>query len=255
MKFSAKTVMKTATFRDLSLGRHQGVLGENPLSGYLDSRERYSTHTMGNLAVYAAFTGVVVALALSLLNLYRVATRPEMDIDTSREALIEEGEVDGYGHGACAKGGGDMGTYEPAEEPPLSCRDNQGAVAAAEVPADRAAEDSGRECPLDEIYSEESEPQDQARLPSSTHADGQEKPQVSIQDADLATRKYKPLKISAVVAAAAPHSNTSSREEESQDTDGPQTETEKMRQLYSVLQQQRQSFRNKKDKEGKPVLL
>ena len=90
MKFSAKTTMKTATFRDLSLGRHQGVLGENPLAGYLDARERYRPRTLGNLAVYAAFTGVVVALALSLLNLYRVATRPEMEGDACRDALIDE---------------------------------------------------------------------------------------------------------------------------------------------------------------------
>ena len=39
MKFSTKTVMKMATFRNLSLGRNQGSLVVNPLAGYLDARE------------------------------------------------------------------------------------------------------------------------------------------------------------------------------------------------------------------------
>ncbi|CAB9504054.1 expressed unknown protein [Seminavis robusta] len=40
MKFMAKTEMKTASFRDILLANAQGTLVENPLQGYMDSRNR-----------------------------------------------------------------------------------------------------------------------------------------------------------------------------------------------------------------------
>lgn len=52
MKFSAKTVMKTATFRDLSLGRTQATLVEYPLSGFFDNTDHYQKNTMENIRTY-----------------------------------------------------------------------------------------------------------------------------------------------------------------------------------------------------------
>eukprot|EP00804_Cyclotella_cryptica_P002572 CCRYP_010406-RA/>CCRYP_010406-RA protein AED:0.04 eAED:0.04 QI:451/1/1/1/1/1/3/884/508 len=75
MKFSAKTVMKTATFRDLSLGMHQGTLAENPLSGYFDASQQYRVHTLGNVATYLFLVATSAAFILSVLNFFRVVKR------------------------------------------------------------------------------------------------------------------------------------------------------------------------------------
>ena len=73
MKFSAKTVMKTATFRDLSLGRTQATLVEYPLSGFFDEADHYRLDTMGNIATYFCLSAVTFALFYSLYNLYIVS--------------------------------------------------------------------------------------------------------------------------------------------------------------------------------------
>ena len=75
MKFSAKTVMKTATFRDLSLGRYQGSLVEYPLSGYFDASKQYRQKTWGNVGTYFFLASASCVLLLSLWNLVRVAGR------------------------------------------------------------------------------------------------------------------------------------------------------------------------------------
>ena len=72
MKFSAKTVMKTATFRDLSLGRTQATLVEYPLSGFFADTDHYHRNTMSNVKTYAFLTATVVGLVYSVFNLYVV---------------------------------------------------------------------------------------------------------------------------------------------------------------------------------------
>jgi hypothetical protein len=72
MKFSAKTVMKTATFRDLSLGRTQTTLVEYPLSGFFVDTDHYQRHTMTNIRTYAFFSVTVIGLLYSVFNLYMV---------------------------------------------------------------------------------------------------------------------------------------------------------------------------------------
>ena len=91
MKFSAKTVMKTATFRDLSLGRYQGSLAENPLSGYVDSSTEYQQQSMGNVSTYFFLVGASAALCLSLWNLYRVvkqSRRGNVGGSTNSDSLL-----------------------------------------------------------------------------------------------------------------------------------------------------------------------
>jgi hypothetical protein len=74
MKFSAKTVMKTATFRDLSLARHQGTLAENPLSGYFDVSHTYD-HSKENFTTYFLLITASTGLFLALVNMALVALR------------------------------------------------------------------------------------------------------------------------------------------------------------------------------------
>ena len=72
MKFSAKTYMQTATFRDLSLGRSQSTLVDSPLSGYFLSTDHYQKNTLGNFKTYGFLTFTVVALIYSVYNLSAV---------------------------------------------------------------------------------------------------------------------------------------------------------------------------------------
>ena len=91
MKFSAKTVMKTATFRDLSLGRNQGSLVEYPLSGYFDASQQYRRQTMGNVATYFFLVAAAAALVLSLWNLYKVskqARRSNVGVAANSDSLL-----------------------------------------------------------------------------------------------------------------------------------------------------------------------
>jgi hypothetical protein len=82
MKFSAKTVMKTATFRDMSLGRIQNSLVETPLSGYLNSRGKYQVQKFESFLTYCFFFVATAALLCStcwLFNSIRKA-REEMKL-------------------------------------------------------------------------------------------------------------------------------------------------------------------------------
>jgi len=91
MKFSAKTVMKTATFRDLSLGRTQQTLVEYPLSGFLDESDHYHRHTMDNIATYFYLCAAVLATIYSLYNLYIVwkAAKAEQTTGDKKSSLLQ----------------------------------------------------------------------------------------------------------------------------------------------------------------------
>ena len=73
MKFSAKTTMHTATFRDLSLGRNQATLVKYPLSGFFDEQDRYTRDVVGNFVTYFFFASVVFGFLYSVYYLYKVA--------------------------------------------------------------------------------------------------------------------------------------------------------------------------------------
>jgi len=91
MKFSAKTIMKTATFRDLSLGRTQVTLVEYPLSGFFDEADHYRQDTMGNIGTYFCLSAAVFALFYSLYNLFIVskATKAEQLLGDNTNSLLE----------------------------------------------------------------------------------------------------------------------------------------------------------------------
>lgn len=61
--------MKTATFRDLSLGRIQTTLVEYPLSGFFDDSDHYRSATMGNIWTYFFFSIVTFALFFACFDL------------------------------------------------------------------------------------------------------------------------------------------------------------------------------------------
>jgi hypothetical protein len=75
MKFSAKTVMKTATFRDLSLAKHQGTLVKDPLAGYYDDRHLYRHRGWQHTGNYFFLFLSCGALAFSVWNFYKVHTQ------------------------------------------------------------------------------------------------------------------------------------------------------------------------------------
>ena len=69
MKFMAKTTMKTATFRDVSLATAQGTLVDSPLSGYLATSKASST---GAVTTYLFLFASVTVLVYGLVK-YRSA--------------------------------------------------------------------------------------------------------------------------------------------------------------------------------------
>jgi len=79
MKFSAKTVMKTATLRDLSLGRTQATLVEYPLSGFFEDTDHYRRDTMGNIGTYLFFCAAVCAMLFSLFNLCVISRAAKLE--------------------------------------------------------------------------------------------------------------------------------------------------------------------------------
>jgi len=88
MKFSAKTVMKTATFRDLSLGNTQGSLVEFPLSGYINASEEYQSHKKETFFMYFSLVAVSSAFLFSLFKLYKALKEPEPSIEPLTEELL-----------------------------------------------------------------------------------------------------------------------------------------------------------------------
>ena len=92
MKFSAKTVMKTATFRDLSLGRTQTTLVEYPLSGFFSDSDHYQLHTLDNVKTYLGFFAVLIAFVYSLYNLVVVwRTRRTEETESQQEEFLAQG--------------------------------------------------------------------------------------------------------------------------------------------------------------------
>lgn len=87
MKFSAKTVMKTATFRDLSTGSNQGTLAEYPLSGFIDQGAKYQRHTLGNLVTYFFLASAVSLFCYSLWTLIKT-TKGMGGMTSLRSALL-----------------------------------------------------------------------------------------------------------------------------------------------------------------------
>jgi hypothetical protein len=79
MKFSAKTVMYTATFRDLALGKMQHTLVETQMSKYYDSS--YEQDFIGNFVTYFVFTSALLCLLTSLVCCYRCKQQGEYDVD------------------------------------------------------------------------------------------------------------------------------------------------------------------------------
>lgn len=92
MKFSAKTVMKTATFRDLHMGRTQATLVEYPLSGFFSEADHYSRNTLGNIGTYFCVSLVTFALFYSLFNLYTVWKKASAEKvkDNNKDSLLQE---------------------------------------------------------------------------------------------------------------------------------------------------------------------
>ena len=93
MKFSAKTVMKTATFRDLSLGSIQGSLAEYPLSGFIDSSKKYQRKTLANFFTWSFFVAVTCALCYSLWNLHKESKHRRL-MPTLRASLLGDDQAD-----------------------------------------------------------------------------------------------------------------------------------------------------------------
>jgi hypothetical protein len=55
MKFSAKTYMQTATFRDMSLGRKHNTMADSPLAGFYHNAE-YQSYFWTNFWTYFMFS-------------------------------------------------------------------------------------------------------------------------------------------------------------------------------------------------------
>lgn len=91
IKFSAQTRLQTATFRDLSLGKHQGTLAEYQLSGFVDAKKDDHSKTRGNFITYS-FLFLSSCTFFSLWNLYKVAksSRRRGDDASSQDALIDD---------------------------------------------------------------------------------------------------------------------------------------------------------------------
>ncbi len=92
IKFSAQTRLQTATFRGLSLGKHQGTLTKYPLSGFVDAKKEYHSKTRGNFIKYSFLFLSSCAFCFSLWNLYKVTknTRQRGNDASSQDALIDD---------------------------------------------------------------------------------------------------------------------------------------------------------------------
>ena len=98
MKFSAKTTMETATFRDIMLARIQNSLVERPLAGYLQTKGNYRGERFANALTTLFFLAASFLLIFALITLVKVALaakRAKIDIESSGdlkdELLVEKG--------------------------------------------------------------------------------------------------------------------------------------------------------------------
>lgn len=95
MKFSAKTTMETATFRDMSLGRSQNSLADSPLAGYLNSGSHYRAALLGNFLTYVFLLLSTCALCYSCVSLYRAKVDTDYDLSSAvKDSLLGEHQLD-----------------------------------------------------------------------------------------------------------------------------------------------------------------
>lgn len=94
MKFSAKTVMQTATFRDMSLARAQNSLASKPLSGFMNLDHYYRNEFFGNVFTYLLLGFSLFCLCYSLVFLYKVRRDTNYDFaDIQGDLLAEKGQL------------------------------------------------------------------------------------------------------------------------------------------------------------------
>ena len=72
MKFSAKTVMRTASFRDLAIANLQGTLTSHSLSGYVDQTYEFHSHTKTNALTYTFLISMCMLCVASLVYLVKI---------------------------------------------------------------------------------------------------------------------------------------------------------------------------------------
>ena len=87
MKFSAKTVMKTATFQDLATGYNQGTMVEFPLAGFVDHSSVYAKHTAANVATYIFLSSAILIFGYTLWTLKKFMNKSRV-LPTLRAALL-----------------------------------------------------------------------------------------------------------------------------------------------------------------------
>jgi hypothetical protein len=93
MKFSAKTTMYTATFRDLSLARTQNSLATAPMSGYWNSDKHYRRAWIGNIVTYGFLFLATACLCCACVSLYKAKTETDYDLSgVFRDSLLSEKE-------------------------------------------------------------------------------------------------------------------------------------------------------------------
>lgn len=98
MKFSAKTTMETATFRDIMLAKVQNTLVEKPLAGYLKTKGNYRGEQGANAWTTIFFTLAVSFFVFSIVILGKVyyeAKEAQKEIgsagDLKDDLLVEKG--------------------------------------------------------------------------------------------------------------------------------------------------------------------
>eukprot|EP00573_Skeletonema_grethae_P002842 CAMPEP_0201688566 /NCGR_PEP_ID=MMETSP0578-20130828/2310_1 /ASSEMBLY_ACC=CAM_ASM_000663 /TAXON_ID=267565 /ORGANISM="Skeletonema grethea, Strain CCMP 1804" /LENGTH=575 /DNA_ID=CAMNT_0048172929 /DNA_START=180 /DNA_END=1907 /DNA_ORIENTATION=+ len=87
MKFSAKTVMRTASFRDLSMANLQGTLTAHSLSGYVDQTFEFHSKTKTNAFTYTFLVTMSMLCIGSLYYLVKIIV--EANRSMSAPALSE----------------------------------------------------------------------------------------------------------------------------------------------------------------------
>jgi hypothetical protein len=94
MKFSAKTVMQTATFRDMSLARAQDALASKPLSGFMNLDYHYRREFLSNVFTYLLLVCSTFCLCYSLVFLYRAKRDHKVAFaDIRGDLLADQGRM------------------------------------------------------------------------------------------------------------------------------------------------------------------
>jgi len=91
MKFSAKTVMKTATFKDMALGSAQASLVTHPLSGFINSSKSYHREGFKNFNTWFFLVVASSALIYSIWNFYKVSRGTKI-MSTLKDSLLGDDE-------------------------------------------------------------------------------------------------------------------------------------------------------------------